>query len=415
MSGHGRRPQPPSSNGGMPERTPSTPGHTSSLAALAAEAAKAPPSVLTSSPVHGNSFSSLPYRPGLPPQPSTEAGLQYGRGTSLQSGGGAGPQGVSGANFQPSSGIDPQYDRHPAFQVGRGIGLQSGGGITPQTGRGAGAQSMGAPSLRPSQTVSPQRQIDVFRHCLLMDIFDADSAIRRGQKFIELSNSDSLRAGGTHLVEEVRRRGMFLISTGQDRSRQFQEQFQSSYNPALRDALVLGQQRIPYASEISQIFQQEADPTKRIHIFRARLERFRTSPELSTDLAGIICQYRLAIDEDMKEAASAAHAETANAASNPIPGLHVQSGSASQASGSAHAGPSNPSRKRTGPDRAPEVSAPRLDPSWAGATSDAARLGAARATPTQAATTAEMVGTTSPSGSTTKRKSKSPRCAPPAE
>jgi hypothetical protein len=302
MSGRGHRSQSPSGSQGLPTRTSSA-SRDSPTPVAGAAAVQATPRQLEECIHLANLASSVPYTLELPLYSGGEAGVPPGRA------------------------VDPQ--------PGQGVGSQPREEASPQASRAANPQA--------SQGVGPQWPLDIYRLNILREILTAERDARRGQRMVSASNLDIVRSTRPDFANQVQERGTYLIKDGTGRSQRHKEHFRRSYSPFIRDLMVARN----YAPEITQVFRNEPDPTKRLQTFQARLNSLKGT---TTDKAKLelFCEYVLVVDEESRELASAGHRET------PSPSMTTMTtalggpaeGGPARASCSAHAGPSNPSRKR---------------------------------------------------------------------
>jgi hypothetical protein len=247
----------------------------------------------------------------------------------LYSGGEAGPR--------PGRAVNPQ--------PGQGVGSQPREEASPQASRAASPQA--------SQGVGPQRPLDIYRLNILREILTAERDAKRGQRMVSASNLDIVRSTRPDFANQVQERGTYLINDGAGRSQRHKEHFLKSYSPFIRD--LMGAR--DYAPEITQVFQNEPDPTKRLQTFQARLKSLKGT---TTDKAKLelFCEYVLVVDEESRELASVGHRETPSPSMTTALGGPAEGGAA-RASGSADTRPSNPCRKRNTPERTIPESATR--------------------------------------------------------
>jgi hypothetical protein len=246
--------------------------------------------------------------------------------------------------------------------------LYSGGGASPQPGavnpqpsqavssqprEEASPQASRAARPRASQGVGPQWPLDIYRLHILREILNAERDAKRGQRMVSASNLDIVRSTRPEFASQLQGRGTYLINDGTARSQRHEEYFRKSYSPLIRDVMVARD----YAPEITQVFRNEPDPTKRLQTFQARLNSLKGT---TTDQAKLelFCEYVLVVDEESRELASVGHRETPSPSMTTALGGPAEGGAA-RASGSAHARPSNPSRKRNPPERTIPDSATR--------------------------------------------------------
>lgn len=291
------------------------------------------------------------------------------------------------------------------------VGPQLSGAPDPQHSRGAGPGPGRAASLQPSQGVGPHRLMDQYRFGLIKEIVLAQHSIKRGQKLLSLTLSDDLKARGINFINQATERGRLLINDGKERTTRLVQNFRYSYSPFLRDAETPGLLGQCYILEITQVFQNEADPIKRLQIFQARLDSFKSISSDSDDLIDLFCAYALVVDEERRELASAGPRQILNLSTEGTLGSPAEAGAA-RASGPAQGGSSNPSRERNILGSAARGSAARTSSSGTGVT-PAARVSAPRASTAEAAATATADAlTASPSSGRDRRRNMAPRPAP---
>jgi hypothetical protein len=302
MSGRGHRPQPPSGSQGLPHSTSSA-SRDSSPPSAGAGAVQATPGQLKECIHLANLASSVPYTLELPLYPSGEAGPHPGRA------------------------VNPQR-----------VGSQSGEDASPQAGRAASPQA--------SQGVGPQWPLDIYRLNILRETLIAERDVKRGQRMLSASNLDIVKSTRPDFANQVQERGTYLINDGTGRSQRHKEHFRRSYSPFIRDLM----EARDYAPEITQVFRDEPDPTKRLQTFQARLNSLKGTTTDKGKLE-LFCEYVLVFDEGSRELASTGHGETLSPSTRSALGGPSTEGGAARASGPAHAGPSNPSRKRNTPEK----------------------------------------------------------------
>lgn len=196
-----------------------------------------------------------------------------------------------------------------------------------------------------SRGVDPRRPMDLYRLYLLRDIRSNTPKVKLARERLIRDDSNIERLMGAYYINQYRKRALFMLNESTNKIMRLQKEFEASYSPLMRQ--VAGQQGSYYAAEIQQIFQNEADPRKRLQILQARQNALDadTPDQRRRDL---FCQYQLVVDEERRELAGTGLSRAPNLSTEAGPA----EGAADRVSGSADPGPSDPSRKRRTPEEA---------------------------------------------------------------
>jgi hypothetical protein len=225
--------------------------------------------------------------------------------------GGSWPNFPAGASSQSTGGAANQSPPRAGPQTARGTAPQSSAGAGPNFAGGAGLQPGGGTGLQYGGGAGVQTPMDPFRLWLKSEMTTAVGTFKGFQGRLAAFDSDDMRETraslGSSVVSEYRRRCKFMIDDAKARYKKCREEFVYSYQSAIRDC-GYSEYTSSYCPRINEVLQNEADPRKRLRIFRA-MESSLLSDD-SPEKRSLVLQLELAIDEALRIISGTAHLES---------------------------------------------------------------------------------------------------------
>ena len=244
----------------------------------------------------------------------------------------------------------PQYGSGVDLPPGQGLSLRSSGASFEQSlafnrsrqlEAGANLSPCGGPSVE--SDLSPVNQVwkDPYRDELLAEIMRAEESVNIAERDL-LSVHPALQRhvmmrkeklqDETDLDYQRRRRRIFLIENGSERSKRFTKEFNDSYYPDMRLAY---QNAGPwYNDAIALMEQTECDPEKRLRVFSEQLRKLKNISRPNDFQRAFIREYQQIVDKEQRIVAQSAQLQLGV-------GPPVQRATASSTAGSGGARPTS--------------------------------------------------------------------------